>query len=200
MSFASERPRAFERISTAGATLVAAAIAFVVINGLAFYGALYRAVLDPASTTGAFESAVARLSAVPANRTRDVLVLGDSRIYSGLDPAVASAAAGGRLRFLDGSVPGTTPRCWFFLTRAVDPNADRYRAIVIPLDTYGDDDSAIGSIDGDFRELDLHYIVFRVRPTDIRKLAESFGDRRAQLNIAASIALRGPLLREDVQA
>ncbi|HEY5427009.1 MAG TPA: MBOAT family protein [Candidatus Tumulicola sp.] len=182
------------------AAIVAGALVFALVDGLAFHAGLYRPLLDPSSTAGAFEAAIARLLAVRADPRRDVLVLGDSRVYSGLDPAVATAAAGGRLRFLDGSVPGTTPRCWFFFDRAIDPKADRFRAVVIPVDTYGDDDSAIGSIDGDQRQMDLHYIVFQVGPRDVPKLAASFPDSRTRLNVGIDLLLRGPELRDDVQA
>ena len=69
---------------------------------------------------GSFEAAIAEFRALGAQPRTDVLVLGDSRIYSGLDPAAASAASGS-LRFLNGGVPGTTPRCWPFFVRAIDP-------------------------------------------------------------------------------
>ncbi|MGA8534134.1 MAG: MBOAT family protein [Candidatus Tumulicola sp.] len=180
--------------------IAAGTLLFALLSVLMFWGALYRPLLDPASTTGAFESAIARLLEVRTDPRHDVLVLGDSRVYSGLNPAQASAAAGGHLRFLDGSVPGTTPRCWFFFVRAVDPRAARFRAIVIPVDTYRDDDSAIGSIDGDERQLDLHYVVFRAGLRDIPKLAESFPDSRTRLNVGTDLMLRGPELRDDAQA
>lgn len=173
---------------------------FALVEALLFYLPLYRGLLDPQSSTGAFESAIARLAVARTDPKRDVLVLGDSRIYSGLVPRIASDASGGKLRFLDGSVPGTTPRCWWFFARAVDPQARRFRAIVIPVDTYSDDDGAIGSVDGDRRAMDLHYVVFHVAPADIPKLGASFGDWRAQLNVDADLALRGPLLRDDAQA
>ena len=182
------------------AAIVGGALIFAFVELLAFYVPLYRPLLDPSSTAGAFEAAIARLNDLRTDPQRDVLVLGDSRVYSGLDPTVATQASAGRLRFLDGSVPGTTPRCWFFFVRAVDPDADRFRAIVVPVDTYEDDDGAIGSIDGDQRRMDLHYIVFRVGPADLAKLASSFGDRRASFNVGMDLLLRGPELREDVQA
>jgi alginate O-acetyltransferase complex protein AlgI len=189
-----------DRKEASAAAIVAGMVVFALVDVVAFYAALYRPLLDPSSTAGAFESAIARLREVRTNPRRDVLVLGDSRIYSGLDPAIASAAVGGRLRFLNGSVPGTTPRTWFFFARAVDPGADRFRAIVIPVDTYSDDDSAIGSIDGDQRQIDLHYIVFRAGLRDIPKLAESFPDWHTRLNVGTDMLLRGPELRDDVQA
>ena len=106
----------------------------------------------------------------------------------------------GDLRFLNAGVPGTTPRCWFFFDRAVDPRATRFRAIVVPVDTYADDDGAIGSIDGDQHETDLHYIVFRMNPRDVAKLAASFPDPRKRLTTSIDLLLRGPELRDDVQA
>jgi hypothetical protein len=112
--------------------LVAAFALFALIDVLAFRTPLYRSVLDPASTTGSFESAITQFRDFPGRPSRDVLVLGDSRIYSGLDPQAAGAAAGG-LRFLNGGVPGTTPRCWPFFVRAIDPAATRFAAVVIPV-------------------------------------------------------------------
>jgi alginate O-acetyltransferase complex protein AlgI len=179
--------------------VVAAAFAiFALAVALAFRTGAYRSLLDPASSTGTFERTVDGLRRLPADPRRDVLVLGDSRIYSGLDPAAAGRASS-NLRFLGGAVPGTTPRCWPFFVRAIDPHADRFRAVVIPVDTYADDDSAIGSIDGDNRPMDLRYIVFRTRLTDIPKLAGSFSDPRVRLQTAFDLLWRAPVLRDDVQ-
>ncbi len=182
------------------ALLAAAAFAlFSLVDVLAFRTGLYRAALDPASSTGSFEAAIAQNRSFRSDPRRDVLVLGDSRIYSGLDPA-AAAAAGGGLRFLNAGVPGTTPRCWPFFVRAIDPQATRFRAVVIPVDTYGDDDGAIGSLDGDDRPMDLRYVVFQTRLTDLPKLAGSFSDPRERVENGIDLFWRGTELRDDVQA
>ncbi len=178
--------------------LLSAAI-FALIDVLLFRADSYRRLLDPSSSTGAFESAIAQFKAFRGERGRDVLVLGDSRIYSGFDPAAATATGGG-LRFLNGGVPGTTPRCWPFFLRAVDPASNRYRAIVIAVDTYADDDSAIGSLDGDDRPMDLRYVVFQTRLSDLPKLAGSFSDPRERVEHGIDLFLRGPELRDDFQA
>jgi alginate O-acetyltransferase complex protein AlgI len=181
--------------------VAAAAATFIVaLNVALFVTPLYRTVLDPASSTGSFESARRVLEQFSSDARTDVLVVGDSRIYSGLDPQAASGATQGKLRFVDAGVPGTTPRCWYYFLQAVDPRARRYRALVIPVDTYGDDDAAIGSIDGDQRQQDLHYVAFAVPPAQIPKLAGSFSGMRMQLTTALDLVLRGPILREDVQA
>src|ERR1700730_18383510 len=132
----------------------AALLAFAAVDILAFRTDLYRRILDPSSSTGSFEAAIAQYRAFRSDPNRDVLVVGDSRIYSALDPA-AAAAASLKYRFLNGGIPGTTPRCWPFFLRGIDPAADRFAAVVIAVDTYADDDSAIGSLDGDDRPMDL---------------------------------------------
>ncbi len=181
------------------AFLVAAAFAiFAIVDFAAFRTPLYRGVLDPNSSTGSFEAAIAGFRDFRSDRRTDVLVLGDSRIYSGLDPKAASAASG--LRFLNGGVPGTTPRCWPFFVRAIDPHADRFRAVVIPVDTYGDDDSAIGSLDGDDRPMDLRYVVFQTRLSDLPKLAGSFSDPRERVEYGIDLFWRAVELRDDFQA
>ncbi|HEY1883593.1 MAG TPA: MBOAT family protein [Candidatus Cybelea sp.] len=178
---------------------MAAFAVFALIDVLAFRTGLYHAALDPASSTGSFETAIKRFRNLDAVPKTDVLVLGDSRIYSGLNPQAASAAAPG-LRFLNGGVPGTTPRCWPFFVRAIDPQARRFRAVVIAVDTYADDDSAIGSLDGDDRPMDLRYVVFQTRLSDLPKLAGSFSDPRERVENGIDLFWRGQELRDDVQA
>ena len=179
-------------------TLGVALAAFLAVDLGLFWTPLYRAILAPDSSAGSFEAALGRLRALPGHPSRDVLVLGDSRVFSGLDPGRAGASGG--LRFLDGSVPGTTPRCWFYFVRAVDPRADRFRAVVVPVDTYDDDESAIGSLDGNDRPFDLRYIVFATTPRDVWPLARTFSDPRQRVDEAIALFLRGPLLRDDTQA
>jgi alginate O-acetyltransferase complex protein AlgI len=183
-----------------GLLALGALLLFAAFGLAAFYTPLYRSALDPFSSAGSFEATLAQVNARADDPARDVLVVGDSRIYAALDPKIASESAGGGLRFLNAGVPGTTPRCWYFFLRAVDPNAVRFRAIVVPVDTYGDDDGAIGSVDGDLHATDLHYIVFRVRPGDVGKLSASFPDPRMRLDTSLDLLLRGPELRDDVQA
>jgi alginate O-acetyltransferase complex protein AlgI len=177
-----------------------AAALLAAVNLLLFAAPIYRLALDPISSTGSFEAARRAMTQFRANPGSDVLVVGDSRIYSGLDPAVAALASGGKLRFVDASVPGTTPRVWYYFLKAIDPSARRFRAIVIPIDADGDNDGAIGSIDGNERQQDLHYLVFALTPAEIPGLAVSFSGMRMQFSTAVDLLLRGPVLRDDVQA
>lgn len=175
------------------------AVLFLVCNWLLFGTGLYRAVLAPDSTTAAFEQALTRVGAASRDSERDVLVLGDSRIFSGLDEETANAAAG-QYRLINAGVPGTTPRCWIVFDRALDPDAARYRAVVVPVDTYSDDDGAIGSVDGNDHAFDLHYIVFHTTPHEIWRIATSFPTFDRATSALFQLSLRGPLLREDAQS
>jgi alginate O-acetyltransferase complex protein AlgI len=181
------------------ALLVVAAFAlFATVDLVAFRTALYRTVLDPISSTGSFEAAIAQFRRLVSRPRNDVLVLGDSRIYAGLDPHAADVASGS-LRFLNAGIPGTTPRCWPFFVRAIDPHSSRFRAVVIPVDTYADDDSAIGSRDGDDRPMDLRFVVFQTRVSDLPKLAGSFSDPRERVQYGIDLFWRGAELRDDFQ-
>jgi alginate O-acetyltransferase complex protein AlgI len=184
-----------------GPVLAALAVAVLVLllaDLALFRTPLYHGVLAPSSSAGSFEAAVAQLRDRPADPQHDVLVLGDSRIYQGLLPAQAAAAAGG-LNFVPAGVPGTTPRTWGFLIRAIDPEAKRYRAVVVPVDTYADDTSAIGALDGNDRPFDLRYVVYRVGWGDAWPLARTFSDPRKKAGYALDLWLRAPLLRDDLQ-
>jgi alginate O-acetyltransferase complex protein AlgI len=184
---------------TRGLLPLVALILFLALNAVIFRTPLYPRVLSPASSTYAFDDGLRRVAAASTDRDRDVLVLGDSRIFGGLDEATADAAAPG-LRIINGAVSGTTPRCWYVFDRAADPDASRYRAIVIPVDTEADDDSALGSVDGDNRAFDLRYIVFRTGWSDVWKIGTSFQTPDGRLQSLVDLTLRGPILREDAQA
>ncbi len=174
-------------------------IVFVLLDAAIFIAPLYRAYLAPESTAGSFERGIARVNATSQHPERDVLVLGDSRIFNGLDTARADAAAP-HLHFVNGALAGTTPRVWTTFDRIVDPRADRYRAIVIPVDTYADDDSAIGSIDGNDRGYDLRYLALRADAAETLAIAASFSTPESRLEALFDLSFRGPLLREDIQA
>jgi len=181
--------------------LVLALLALLLVglaNGVLFFVPLYASFVDPSSSTGTFDRAIDEQNAYVADARRDVLVLGDSRVYGGLDPASADAAGDG-LRFLNAGVPGSTPRTWFTFDRAIDPTARRFRAVVIPVDSYTDDTSAIGSLDAADHPTDAHEIVFHSGFADIPAFAGSFDEGALQRANAFDLALRGPVLRDDVQ-
>jgi alginate O-acetyltransferase complex protein AlgI len=173
-------------------------LAFLAINALLFETPLYRHFIAPDSSAGVFERGLSDATAAAHDPGSDVLVLGDSRIYNGFDIATAERAAP-NLHFINAGVPGTTPRCWAVFDRSLDPQARRFRAVVIPVDTYSDDDGAIGSLDAWDHYFDLHYIVYTATPRETVRIARSFPGIERRYQALFDLALRGPLLREDVQ-
>jgi hypothetical protein len=179
------------------ARLVAALVLLCALDAAIFRTPIYHGILDPRSSTGSFEAMLSRQEAAPPDVRRGVLVIGDSRIVEALWPGPADRAAAG-LRFINAAIPGTTPRCWYYFLRDLDPQARRYRAIVVPFDTYDDDNSAIGALDAADHIADLHYVVYRLRASDWIDFAMSMQWNRA--NALLGEIFRGLTLKDDVQA
>ncbi len=116
--------------------VLTAVVFFALDNGL-FRSGLVPNVQTTASVAGHF-AMVARLSiAIPRTEKKDVLVLGHSKVEACLSPKIFEQDnPDTSLRLVMGSSGGTTEKMWFYLLKHIDPNRDRYAAIVIPIDTY----------------------------------------------------------------
>lgn len=110
---------------------------FFALDSAVFRSGLYRAWVTPASMQGFASHLFQALEEHPAKPTRDVLVLGDSRIGEGFSSRRANALAGpdGPV-FLPGGIPGTTPRAWCLMLERLDPDARRYAAIILGLRSF----------------------------------------------------------------
>src|SRR5262249_21779563 len=113
--------------------LVAVAVGFL---GLELYVFHYRypPMVSPDSSTGFFETFF-NIEYQRKLEGPQVLGVGDSRM--GLTPRLAnelSAETG--YTFGNGAVPGATPRVWYYLLRDMDPQRNRYKAIVFGMDNY----------------------------------------------------------------
>src|SRR5262249_17841180 len=93
------------------------------------------------------------------------------------------------------AVPGTTPRCWYYMLRAADPGARRYAAIVIPFDTY--DDRTWEDLRG--RESDLRYLAPLTGFADLFDLALSYPEWRLRAPAAQMVLFKGLVYGEDFQ-
>jgi len=108
----------------AGAVLAA----WLLVQALVFRTGLYWDLAQPSSNIGAVSHALFLLETAYRPGTRTVLVLGDSRIGEGFSGPRASE--GGDLHFINLSVPGSTPRTWYYLLREIDRRGYRYEAVV----------------------------------------------------------------------
>ncbi|MEO7143084.1 MAG: hypothetical protein ABI165_06220, partial [Bryobacteraceae bacterium] len=177
-------------------TYLAALAVFVGLNALLFRTGLYRSAIEPDSYAGQAETLhrIASGDAAPSQ----VLVLGDSRIAEGFSAKLANARdASSGLDFVNGAIPASTPRCWYYILRDLDPAATKYRAVVLAVDDYNDEDGAWDWAD---RLLDLRILVFRLRVEDVWDFARSFHGVRERFEAALGGLLRGVVLKDDVQA
>ncbi len=125
-------------------------------------------------------------------------MLGDSRVGEGFSEAAANELARGtRAHFLNGAAGGSTPRCWYYMLREMDPGASRFRGIVIPADTYEDQDGASDWADN---ALDSRIVAFCLRASDAWDFAASFHNPRARFEALRGALFKGFLLKNDVQS
>lgn len=169
-----------------------AVLLFFALDSLAFRTGYYASILELDSAAGYLENTIwLEQRRAPAG-SNEVLAVGDSRIP--LKPDVASDAGAG-YRFFTIAVPGTTPRCWYYMLREVDPGANRYAAIVIPFDTY--DDRSWENLAA--RELDIRYLAPLAGFRDAIEFPLSYPGWPERGKAASTALFKGLVYREDFQ-
>jgi hypothetical protein len=173
--------------------ILSTAIFFAAVEGLIFHSGLYSSIIEPASTAGFSEYRLRNEILRPKSGGKQVLVAGDSRMafYPRIaDPMTRQTCC----IFGTISVPGTSPRCWYYQLRYVDPTARRYAAVVIPSDDYDDQEQW-----PDARESDLPYLLPRLELRDLIEFPRSFLDRKLQWVAFRGVLLKGYGYRTDFQ-
>ena len=157
----------------------------------------YRRILEPESLAGLMDLVLRAELQRPETASPRIAIIGNSRLAEGFSAKIATAQAAGKMVFSNLSVPATTPRCWYYFLRDVDPNANRFRAIVLQTDLYSDEDGDVPSAD----EIgDLHGVVAFLRPTDSFDFAFSYLFPRFQFQALRGALLKGYVFKQDVQA
>lgn len=175
--------------------LIASLLGFLGLEALVFRSGLYIIVADPNSTTGYMGLILHNEEIREKVGPNQVLGIGDSRmalvtrVANGLTPETGYS-------FGTISVAGTTPRCWYYMLRSTDPNANRYRAILIGIDSYDDQESVE---DYSNRESDLNYVLDELGYADIAEFSGSYHDPALRSRARRAIVLKGLLLKRDFQ-
>ncbi len=187
--------------STAIRNGVAAACAGILLYALAdqavFGSGWYEGFLDPNSLAGRIYLTVGLARGAPPAAVPEVAVVGNSVLAEGFSARSAGSATSGQLRFWNFTVPASTPRAWYYLLRAIDPTAHRYRAIVLQADQYSDEDRAEPLADS---IADLHIIDGLLAPADVPDFAFSFQDPRLRFEALRGGFFKGYIFKQDVQA
>lgn len=175
-------------------TLLSTVFGFWAVEFALFHTGAYYTILSHDSSTGSVETYVR--NELKRNRTnpRQVLTIGDSRM--GFLPRYANELQTG-YEFASIALGGSTPRDWYYMLRAVDPDANRYSAIVIAMNDYED-----AEIEEDYsvRATDLYYVIGRLKYADIPYFAGSYRhDPKLEWAAVRGIVLKGLIYKRDFQ-
>jgi hypothetical protein len=183
-----------DRRAVAG--VASALLALFAIDAVVFRTSLYPSLVEPQSTTGSVEIMnYVEMNRKPS-RPLQALAFGNSRM--GFLPRLATeVGAPHGVEFASVAVPGTSPRCWFYELRDLDPEARRYTAVVLPVEDYDDEDR---SEDPDDSIVDLHYAIARLRLADVLDFAYSFRSWRSRWMDFRGSLLKGAVYKDDLQA
>ena len=178
--------------------VLCAAVLLFVADAALFRTRWYNRYRDPGSSTGRLE-AVIETELTRENWAKVVVVLGDSAMAEGFSARLAnfSQAAPG-YQFANAAVPGSSPRCWYYMLRDMDRRLHRYSTIVIPVRYY--DDRDFGLVDPANQIADVHYLAARLRFYDGPLFAATFHDASFALQAFVEALFKGLTYRQDFQA
>ncbi len=124
-----------------------------------------------------------------------IVAFGDSRL--GIAPKVCNDLEPETGYFFrSAGVPGTDPRAWYYMLRDLDPSARRYRAILLTVNSF-DDEEDFSHPDDDIRA--LHFAIARLRLSDVIPFALSFHSAGLQWEAFRGALLKGLVYQADFQ-
>ena len=174
-------------------TLLCVAGMFALLDGLIFHSGLYNRMIDPASAAGAVQNALSNGRYRSTLVKNQVLAIGDSRMDLSLKTADQNQRGG--LSFGTIAVPGSTPRCWYYMLRAIDPDRDQFTAILLPFDDYIDEDWE----DHSTRLMDLAMIAPLLTVGDAPDFCSSFPTAKLKAQCVVGLVAKGWTYQRDFQ-
>lgn len=172
-------------------------VCFFLAEAGLFRSGLYRGYLQPDSSAGDVANRLYHLRHTAPGASPEVAIIGDSRVAEGFSAPLAGAATHDRLKFWNLGIPGLNPRVWYYLIRDADPDRNRFRAIILALDHYTDDDYAYAPFPD--RVVDINYAAGLVRLTDCPGFAASFRDWADREQALAGCLFPGLPFRADLR-
>jgi hypothetical protein len=178
----------------AAPVLLVSVLAFLAQEGAIFHTGVYAWVLSPESSTGYLETKL-RDERLRPKQGPQILGIGDSRML--LMPRMANEhTAETGYTFGNIATAGASTRSWYYMLRDTDPDAHRYRAIVLALESYDDAEKWGDEADND---ADLNYVIARLRLSDLWEYSRSYHDPAQQWRAARGILLKGLVYKRDFE-
>jgi hypothetical protein len=125
------------RVLTARTRVIVMIALYFALDAGIFRSGLYAEFLTNVSMQGSGHHVMSSLEARPPHPDRDILIMGDSRIAEGFSASIANReVAQDGLNFIQAGMGGSTMRVWCYLLEQLDPQANRFRAIVLTLRSF----------------------------------------------------------------
>lgn len=164
------------------------------MDAFAFRTCYYPSFIQPDSSTGLFEWILWREQVFQkAGFDNVVITVGDSRLAYAPKLSNEVEPETGYL-FRSAGVAGSDARTWYYMLRSLDPSASRYRALVIGLNTYSDEDGFDDPGD-DIRA--LHFVIARLRLDEALAFAVGFRSPAAQWEAFRGAVFKGLVYQSD---
>lgn len=173
--------------------------ACLVVDGLLFHTDLYPSLVWPGSIPDYSHRVAAREKLRRSSPSKEILLVGDSRIGRGFSAELATkrGTASG-YSFVNVAIGGSTPRLWHYLLRQIDPDAERYAAIGIPVEFRDSQRWAVLGNEYLDRQSDIALIAPLLRYGDAGTFASSFESWTRQCEAFTACVLRGFAYRADL--
>jgi hypothetical protein len=179
--------------------IVGALAVFFTLDTLIFRMPLYSQLVSPDSMVGSAAYYLKYERQREPSHRRDVLVIGDSEIGEGFWAGLANKNEVNRdFYFIQGGIPGATLRVLYFYQKILDPNRDRYKAIVICLPTYRQKSSTEAERLDD-RMLDADFLVPIISSREYFEFARSFTTEENRMEVRLKVLVQGENYRMDFQ-
>src|SRR5579864_153900 len=107
-----------------------------------FRTGLYFLIEEPDTAASAFEREMRLELARPRDNRKQILIVGDSRAQAIRPRLVEEGSKQWGAAFANVAVLGSSARAWYYLLRQLDPDANRYNAVVIGVDSFDDNNDS----------------------------------------------------------
>ncbi|HDR8911058.1 TPA: nucleotidyl transferase AbiEii/AbiGii toxin family protein [Burkholderia multivorans] len=122
---------------TATRKIFIALASVVIFDLIGFRSGLYASITTTESMQGFGIAMVRALEKLPPMPDSGVILTGDSRISEGFSARRANDIVGSKtLAVMNAGIPGSDIRDWYYFLQTIDPDKNRFRAIVLTLPTF----------------------------------------------------------------
>lgn len=177
--------------------------AWFLLDAALFRTNFYPSVIEPDSTTGLLENVLRREQLAQRHYGDNMVVLtGDSRvaflprIANQPDASVGYTPTGYAFRLA--GVAGSDARSEFYLLRDLDPTRRRYRALCIGVSDIDDSENDIADHADELST--LHYVIKRLRLSDVWDFTSSYHNTELQWEAFRGSLFKGLVYQKDLFA